>query len=122
MRFTRLISAIVLALASSFFIATSASAHTDLVNTSPLDGAEIDVAPAVISLTFSEPVLEVGTAIVLNQADGTEVELGDLTFEGATVSAVAPADLMPGEYTVTWRAAADDGHVQTGEFGFTFNG
>lgn len=122
MRFTRLISAIVLALASSFFIATSASAHTDLVNTSPIDGAEIDVAPAVISLTFSEPVLEVGTAIVLNQADGTEVELGDLNFEGATVSAVAPADLMPGEYTVTWRAAADDGHVQTGEFGFTFNG
>ncbi|MEY4493415.1 MAG: hypothetical protein RL355_764 [Actinomycetota bacterium] len=122
MRFTRLILAVVLALFSSFFVTPSASAHTELVNTSPIDGAEIDVAPAVISLTFSDPVLEVGTAIVLNQADGTEVELGELTFEGATVSASAPADLTPGEYTVTWRAAADDGHVQTGEFAFTFNG
>ena len=122
MRFIRLISAIALALFGSFLVATSANAHADVVSTSPIDGSEVDVAPAQISVTFSEPVLETGTAIVLNQADGTEVSVGALTVEGSTISVASPPDLAAGEYKVTWRAAADDGHVLTGEFGFTFNG
>lgn len=122
MRFIRLISAIALALFGSFFIATSANAHADLVSTSPTDGSDVDVAPAQISITFSEPVLEAGTAIVLNQADGTEIPVGPLNLDGSTISVASPADLAAGEYKVTWRAAADDGHVLTGEFGFTFNG
>lgn len=122
MRFIRLISAIALALFGSFFIATSANAHADVVSTSPTDGSDVDIAPAQISITFSEPVLEEGTAIVLNQADGTEIPVGPVTLDGSTISVISPADLAAGEYKVTWRAAADDGHVLTGEFGFTFNG
>ena len=122
MRFIRLISAIALAFFSSFLIATSANAHADVVSTSPVDGSDVDVAPAQISITFSEPVLEVGTAIVLNQADGTEIPVGPLMLDGSTISVAPPADLAAGEYKVTWRASADDGHVLTGEFGFTFNG
>lgn len=122
MRFIRLVLAAVLALFGSILISTSASAHADLVSTSPADGSEVDIAPAQISLTFSEPVLETGTAIVLNQADGTEIPVGPVTIEGSTISVTSPADLAAGEYKVTWRTAADDGHVLTGEFGFTFNG
>ena len=70
MRVIRIISAITLAFFGSLVIVTSANAHTDLISTSPVADSEVDVAPAVISLTFSEPVLEAGAAIVLNMEIG----------------------------------------------------
>lgn len=122
MRFIRVIFAASLALFGSLLVSTSALGHADVVSTSPTADSEIDVAPATISISFSEPVLEVGAAIVLADSSGSEIGVGEVTFEGATMSVSSPPDLAPGEYIVTWRASSNDGHVMTGEFGFTFNG
>ena len=122
MRFKRLIVATVIAGFSSFLVATSASAHTDVVSTSPVDGAVTEVPPAIISVTFSEPPITEGAAIVLADVSGTEIEVGPVTFEGAKISVASPPDLQPGEYVVTWRISAEDGHALTGEFRFAYNG
>lgn len=122
MRINRLLATTFIALLSSFTFAVSASAHTDVVSTSPADGAVIDVTPADVSITFSEPPIKEGAAILLADVSGTELPLGEVQFEGASVKAAAPTDLPAGDYIVTWRVSAEDGHVLTGEFSFTFTG
>jgi methionine-rich copper-binding protein CopC len=114
--------ALFLALMTSLIPITSASAHTDLVSTSPQDGSINDVPPAIISITFSEPPITEGAAIILSDASGTEFPVGEVTFEGAKVSVTSAPDLPPNEYLVTWRISAEDGHVLTGEFNFTYSG
>ena len=122
MRIKRLVATTFIALISSIALATSSTAHTDVVSTSPTDGAVIDVTPADVSITFSEPPIEQGAAILLADVSGTELPLGDIEFNGAQVKAAAPTDLPAGDYIVTWRVSAQDGHVLTGEFSFTFTG
>lgn len=122
MRINRQIASTFIALVSSVIFASGAWAHTDVVGTSPMDGAVIDVTPADVSITFSEPPIEEGAAILLADVSGTELPLGEVQFVGATVKAAAPTDLVAGDYIVTWRVSAKDGHVLTGEFSFTFTG
>ena len=122
MRFISRISTVVITAVCSLLLVSSASAHTDVVSTSPIDGAVIDVTPAEISITFSEPPIEAGAAILLADVSGTELPLGEVKFEGAKISAAAPSDLPAGDYLVTWRVSAEDGHALTGEFSFTFTG
>lgn len=97
-------------------------AHTDLISSNPAAGATIqsDQIPESLSLTFSEPPLLEGSAIVLANEDGSPVTTAPAALEGATLSIPWPTDIKPGTVTVTWRIAADDGHVLTDEFTFTF--
>jgi hypothetical protein len=122
MRFHLKLASTFIAVLSSILLASSANAHTDVVSTSPEDGAVIDVTPAEISITFSEPPISQGAAILLADVSGTELPLGEIQIEGAKVKAAAPADLLAGDYVVTWRVSAQDGHVITGEFSFTYTG
>ena len=123
MRLRRAITALFLIISSVFLAALPASAHTDLVSTSPKDGVNVGAtAPATIEVTFSEPTLLQGSAIVLNDETGNEVNLGELTQTGSTLSVAVPPDLPNGKSTVTWRTVADDGHVITGTFSFTYVG
>jgi methionine-rich copper-binding protein CopC len=122
MKLKRTFTALFLTLATSLFPMTSAFAHTDLVSTSPVDGSVNDVPPAIISITFSEPPITEGAAIILSDASGAEFPVGEVTFEGAKVSVTSAPDLPPNEYLVTWRISAEDGHVLTGEFNFTYSG
>jgi methionine-rich copper-binding protein CopC len=122
MKLIRLFTVLTIATFGSLFVATSANAHADLVSSSPADGSTLEVPPAKISLTFSEPVLAAGAAVVVTEASGQQVGVGKIEVSGATISVASPADLAAGEYTVTWRATAEDGHAMTGKFEFTYNG
>jgi methionine-rich copper-binding protein CopC len=99
---------------------SSASAHTDLVITSPIAGSDVNASQTTISLTFAEPMLIEGAAIVVVDSTGTTLDSPAPTQEGATLSIPWPADLTPGNVTVQWRASADDGHVLSGEFSFNY--
>lgn len=98
----------------------SASAHTDLVNTTPAADSDVLASEPVISLTFAEPVLVDGAAIVVLNSAGDTLDTPTPTLEGATISIPWPVDLSPGQVTVQWRATGQDGHVLTGEFGFNY--
>lgn len=122
MRFRSVLISIFLAILSSVSLATTTFAHTDVVSTSPEDGAVIDVTPAEVSITFSEPPISQGAAIVLADISGNELPLGDVEIDGTTIKAASPSDLIAGDYVVNWRVSAQDGHVITGKFTFTFTG
>ena len=102
--------------------ATAASAHTELLKSNPADGSTLSSVPAVITLTFNEPVLDQGASIVAKAADGTAIRLDAVTVADAEVSAPWPSTANVGRYTISWRAVADDGHPVTGSFAFTIAG
>jgi methionine-rich copper-binding protein CopC len=116
----RIIGAILLAALGIFAPMTPAAAHTDLVSTSPVKDSEVLTAQETISLTFSEPPLVDGAAIVVMTSEGDILDSPAPVLDGASLSIPWPADLTPGKVTVQWRATAQDGHVESGEFVFNY--
>jgi copper resistance protein C len=116
----RIIGATLLAALGIFAPMTSASAHTDLVSTSPTADSDVLAAQETISLTFSEPPLVDGAAIVVMNSSGDILDSPAPALDGASLSIPWPADLSTGKVTVQWRATAQDGHVESGEFVFNY--
>jgi methionine-rich copper-binding protein CopC len=101
-------------------LAPSAFAHTELVSSSPADGATLTRAPSRVVLTFDEAVSTVGAAIVVTAPDGTRVDSGPTAVDGATVRVALDPLSDAGRYTVAYRVVADDGHPETATLTFTY--
>ncbi|MGN8245067.1 copper resistance CopC family protein [Cellulomonas soli] len=101
----------------SLAVAAPATAHDQLLSTSPADGEVLTVAPSQLTLEFSADVLDLSTAVVLTPAGGTPTDLVT-SIDGPTVTAALPADLPSGTYTVAWRVVSADGHPIEGTFGY----
>lgn len=95
-----------------------AQAHDVLVGTSPADGSSAAVVPARVTLTFSEPVLAVGTIVIVNGPTGP-VQSGKPSLAGKTVTQRLRPGSPAGRYAVVWRATSADGHPVNGTFSFT---
>ena len=98
--------------------ATAAQAHDELTAASPADRSSTAVVPARVTLTFAEPVLPLGTAIVVTGPAG-QVQSGAPVLAGNTVTERLRPGAPAGSYTVTWRATSADGHVVSGQLAFT---
>lgn len=94
-----------------------ASAHASLVSTDPAEGAVLDRAPDVVTLTFDEQVSVVDDGIRAYDADGEPLEV-DAGARDEVVSAELPDDLADGTYVVTWRVVSSDGHPIAGSLTF----
>jgi methionine-rich copper-binding protein CopC len=116
----RIIGSVLLAGVGTFIPISSASAHTDLVSSSPSADEIVNASQESISITFSEPPLVEGAAIVILNSTGEILDTPNPILGGASLSIPWPADLTPGQVTVQWRATADDGHVLSDEFGFNY--
>ncbi len=116
----RIIGSILLAGLGLFAPISSASAHTDLISTSPAADSDVNTSQESISLTFAEPPLVDGAAIVVMNSSGDILDSPAPALEGASLSIPWPADLTPGKVTIQWRATADDGHVLSDEFVFNY--
>ncbi|MEI2643063.1 MAG: copper resistance protein CopC [Candidatus Nanopelagicales bacterium] len=55
-------------------------------------------------------------------AQGTKVDLGPSQVDGAVLSAPWPATAAAGQYRVSYRAVAEDGHPLEGTINFTIKG
>ena len=99
--------------------AGAASAHANLVATTPGVGASLDRAPSRIVLRFDEPVETVSGAVRVYTVGGDSVPVG--VAEQLTDLEVAtdlPDALAPGTYTVAWRVVSADSHPLRGAFVF----
>ena len=111
--------ALALALAAVVLGAPAAQAHNVLQSTDPAAGSTVPVVPELVSLTFNEPVLFVGTTIMVHTADDTMVNIGPPILVDNTVSQAVTGELPAGEYTVIYRVTSADGHPIEDEFTFT---
>jgi methionine-rich copper-binding protein CopC len=99
---------------------SSAFAHTELVSTSPVADSDVNASQETIEITFSEPPLVDGAAIVVMNEAGDILDSPAPALNGSTLSIPWPADLTPGQVLITWRATAADGHVISDEFSFKY--
>ena len=102
--------------------AAPASAHNQLESTLPADGAGLDAPPASVVLTFDQPVLALGTQVVVLGPDGAVVSAGEPRLVDDDVTQDLAGALPAGGYRVEWRATSADGHPVSGELGFTASG
>ena len=92
-------------------------AHAKLRSSNPAAGAELQVAPKTLTLTFGESVR---LAVLTLTADGKDIPLTlDRSAPAAAQVSVALPALGAGTYRVQWSAlSVDDGHVSKGTFVF----
>lgn len=108
------LTAVALGLLLAVASASPAAAHASLTSVDPADGARLDESPAVVRLTFSEPVsAELGGVRVLD-ADGNQVQEGAARVAGVDVEVDLAPDLPDGTYVVSYRVTSADGHPVRG--------
>ena len=97
--------------------AAPASAHAELIGSSPKDGATVKTLPRQVQLEFSE---EIGTPafVEVKAADGTDVTAGDPDVLGATVTVPLTGAGPAGSYTIDYRVVSADGHPVSDELTF----
>ena len=104
-------------LLGSVISAPAARAHAELVRSNPADGARLAVAPALVTMTFSEGIAIRECAVV---ADSRAVPIHQPTGEPdvlvADLSGARPVDAR---IVLNWRSvSSDDGHIATGSISF----
>lgn len=100
----------------------SAQAHAFLERAQPPVGNTVKVAPAEVSLWFTESLEGAFSSVKVFEASGREIDKKNGRVDANNdrrMSVSLPAGLGPGEYKVQWRAVAKDTHVTHGEFTFT---
>jgi methionine-rich copper-binding protein CopC len=98
--------------------AGSASAHSELVGSSPGEGQRPRGAVTEVTLTFEEPVDPALTHVVLVGVRGRP-KLGAISVDRSVVRVpVTPLDVA-GDYRISYRAVSADGHPVQGSVDFT---
>ncbi|GAB4087319.1 hypothetical protein GCM10028784_39490 [Myceligenerans cantabricum] len=116
---TRIVAAALAALVLALWCAPDAFAHTKLDSSEPAAGSTSDSPVQEVALRFTLPVTPLGDGIVIDGPGGA-VAAEVVAAENGLVLVATPSDaLTDGDYTVSWTAAAQDGHPLEGIFGFT---
>lgn len=94
--------------------------HFELLKSSPAAKAALTSAPTRLQLWFSQ-VPAAGVSTLTLKDDTGDVALGKtvITAKDKSMYADPVKPLGPGRYTIHWRGAGDDGHVQQGDIAFS---
>jgi methionine-rich copper-binding protein CopC len=100
---------------------TAALAHDEIAATTPTADSSVAPGEIKVSVTFNEPVMNVGDSqgleIQVTAPDGTATMLPCPTADGPTLWAAYEATDL-GTYVVDWRSVSSDGHANSGTFNF----
>ena len=106
------------AVVGASLVATTASAHSVLDESSPRNGSTVASAPTVVTLRFNESVSN--PRVVLRKVRSTTIQgRTSLQVGGEVVTFRPRSTLSKGEYSATWRVRSADGHYITGVIRFT---
>ena len=104
--------------------AAPASAHDQLVSSSPGADERLASPPESITMTFSGDLLVLdesltGAVVLVVDASGTDWVAGDVTVAGRTVTAPLAPGMPDAGYQVRWQVVSEDGHPIAGAIPFT---
>ncbi len=99
--------------------AAPASAHDELVASSPAVDDVLSTAPTEVSLQFSADVLTMGTVVVIADADGVDWAASAPVIDGNSVTVPVLPDMPAAGYELRWRVVSSDGHPISGIIPFT---
>lgn len=120
----RIAAGLALATIATLAIATPASAHDQLISSTPAADERLTTAPEDITMTFSGELLVLdesltGAVVLVVDASGEDWVAGDVTVAGRTVTASLAPGLPTGGYQVRWQVVSEDGHPIAGVIPFT---
>lgn len=107
--------------AAALVLATwRAEAHAQLRHADPPVGASLGVAPAQVSLIFSEGVEPAFSSVTVTDAAGARVDRDDLRRDLAQIThlLLGLKSLSPGSYRVDWKVTSIDTHKTQGSYSF----
>jgi copper resistance protein C len=98
-----------------------AFAHAFLKDSVPAVGSSVAIAPAEVTITFTEGVEPGFSKIVVQDSTGANMDAGAAHRVGDDEKklAVPLKKLGAGTYTVAWHATATDTHKTQGNFTFS---
>jgi methionine-rich copper-binding protein CopC len=102
-------------------VATSASAHSLLLESVPAPGATLKAPPQELMLRFNNRIEKSLSRVRLVDARGADQPLVVSVVAGGRadrLTATVPS-LGPGRWRVEWQVLSTDGHVVSGRFDFT---
>ncbi len=121
MRNPRALAALLGMLAVTLLTPSMATAHAELVSSTPVANASLRESPLAVTMTFSEPV-DPATASVqlLDELQHAVQGIGTVQVDATgLVASIAVPKLDPGVYTVSYRVtSATDGHITAGIWAF----
>jgi len=101
----------------------SAHFHFELLRSAPAAKATAASAPTRLQLWFSQvPAAGVSVVTLKNEAGDVAVSKTTIVAKDKSMYADPVKPLTSGKYTIHWRGAGDDGHVQQGDILFTVAG
>ncbi|WP_447948066.1 copper resistance CopC family protein [Microbacterium maritypicum] len=120
----RIAAGLALATVATLAIATPASAHDQLISSSPAADEQLAAAPESITMTFSGELLVLdesltGAVVLVVDASGKDWVSGDVTVAGRTVTAPLEPGMPTAGYQVRWQVVSEDGHPIAGVVPFT---
>lgn len=118
-RFRVLAAGMAVAVLAVLSAAVPASAHDELLASSPKPGEALPVAPSSVTLEFSSDVLTMGAVIVIADAEGTDWVASEPVLDGTRVTAEVQAGMPAAGYELRWRVVSSDGHPIAGIVPFT---
>jgi copper resistance protein C len=110
--------ALVLGVIATLGVAAPASAHDELVGSTPASGEQLDAAPVEVVLTYSAAINTDGAAVAVVDADGTDWAAGEHVIETNTLTFPLKADMPEAGYLIEWRVVSSDGHPISGTIPF----
>ena len=116
----RRVALLVLAAAAALALPAAAWAHAALLRTEPTASRTVNVPPAEVRLTYSEPIEPRFAIVSVTDAQGMQVTSGSpARAPGSPQTLVTPLRRVPeGWYLVFWRVISADGHPVRGAFTF----
>lgn len=97
----------------------TATAHDELADSSPAADATVDVAPAEVVLTFTNPPSGIGADIIVSDSTGTIWSEGSTRVVNNTAIQALKSGAPAGTYTAQWRVVSSDDHPIEGTYSFT---
>lgn len=117
------VAAAAVATIAALGVAAPASAHDELVSSTPAADAQLTVAPTEVAMTFSNDLLSLdensGTAMTVVDESGKDWVGGEPVIAADTVTVPLTEGMPNGGYTVTWQVVSSDGHPTSGEYSFS---
>ncbi|MDP9028177.1 MAG: copper resistance protein CopC [Actinomycetota bacterium] len=119
-----LLLAIGVAVIATLVVATPASAHNQVVSSTPSAGGTLTELPPTFGLTTNLPLLDIGGqgrgfALEIRDSAGKFYENGCVSITDASMSTRARLG-RAGAYTMIYQLVSADGHTVSGEIPFTW--
>jgi len=109
----------VLAVAITLTGASAASAHDDLISSSPAPGEQLASAPAEIRLEFASDIMSIGANIMVIDETGKDWAAAEPVLAATTATVALEPDMPEAGYQVRWQVVGSDGHPTSGFVPFT---